>query len=364
MTRLEKSSWKRNPCPYLGGSPTSQTDDQSTSQSTVSIFNFSNPNNSFSVELLVTKDGPQCPSCGQTKTQLVRHMKTDSRCKERCERIDFESFEPQLKRFRDTQRKKWKQEENEKDFKEKHRQAEAKRKAKKREDNEEDFKEKHRQEESKRKAKQREDNEEEFKEKHRQEESKRKAKKRKIDEADFKKRHKQEESKRKAKKRKLDEAGFKEKQRQEGARSKAKKREAERGAEGRARKFWRAVMFADIFVCSSCERILFEQNVSPIDGLEEKVEKKKEGLFSKCIPRLKAEALVSLSVDGKTTTKHYVCHACRGHMLKGKMPPMCAENGLRKTAIEDEDMKLTELERNMIALRIPFTKMIMLPKTR
>ena len=43
---------------------------------------------------------------------------------------------------------------------------------------------------------------------------------------------------------------------------------------------------------------------------------------------------------------------------------MCAENGLRKTAIKDEDMKLTELERNMIALRIPFTKMIMLPKTR
>ena len=123
-------------------------------------------------------------------------------------------------------------------------------------------------------------------------------------------------------------------------------------------------MFADIFVCSCCERILFEQNVSPIDGLEEKVEKKKEGLFRKCIPRLKAEALISLTVDGKNTKKHYVCHACRGHMLKGKMPPMCAENGLRKTAIKDEDMKLTELERNMIALRIPFTKMIMLPKTR
>ena len=138
----------------------------------------------------------------------------------------------------------------------------------------------------------------------------------------------------------------------------------ERGAEVRARKFWRATMFADIFVCSCCERILFEQNVSPIDGLEEKIKKKKEGLFSKCIPRLKDEALVSLTVDGKTTRKHYVCHACRGHMLKGKMPPMCAENGLRKTAIEDEDMKLTELERNMVALRIPFTKMIMLPKTR
>ena len=123
-------------------------------------------------------------------------------------------------------------------------------------------------------------------------------------------------------------------------------------------------MFADIFVCSCCERILFEQNVSPIDGLEEKVEKKKEGLFKKCIPRLKAEALVSLTVDGKTTRKHYVCHACRGHMLKGKMPPMCAENGLKKEPISDDNLQLTELERNMIALRIPFTKMVMLKKSR
>ena len=187
---MEKSCWKRNPCLYLGGSPTSQTDDQSTSQSTASIFNFSNPNNSFSVELVVTKSGPQCPSCGQTKAQLVRHMKTDSRCKERCERIDFESFEPQLKRFRDTQRKKWKQEENEKDFKEKHRQAEAKRKTKEREEDEEHFKETQRKEGARSKAKKREDNEEDFKEKHRQEESKRKANKRKLNAAEFKERTK------------------------------------------------------------------------------------------------------------------------------------------------------------------------------
>ena len=62
-------------------------------------------------------------------------MKTDSRCKERCERINFESFEPQLKRFRDTQRKKWAKEEDEEGFKEKNREAVQKSEAKKREEN-------------------------------------------------------------------------------------------------------------------------------------------------------------------------------------------------------------------------------------
>ena len=50
--------------------------------------------------------------------------------------------------------------------------------------------------------------------------------------------------------------------------------------------------------------------------------------------------------------------------LKKQMPPMCAENGLKKEPIKSDDLKLTELERSMIALRIPFSKIVMLPKTR
>ena len=43
----------------------------------------------------------QCPGCGEEKKQLVRHMKTDKKCSIKFEgRIDFESFDKQLKRFR------------------------------------------------------------------------------------------------------------------------------------------------------------------------------------------------------------------------------------------------------------------------
>ena len=168
------------------------------------------------------------------------------------------------------------------------------------------------------------------------------------------------EKKRKAE----DEGGFKARGRKEKRTSRMRRKEKQKGEIGRARKFKRAVMLADIFICSCCERRLFEQNVIAIGKLREKVELKKAGLFDRCIPVFKEKALVSITINGRTTENYYICHACKGHLLKGKMPPMCAENGLRKEPISDDNLKLTELERSMIALRIPFTKMVMLKKSR
>jgi hypothetical protein len=216
----------------------------------------------------------------------------------------------------------------------------------------------------KRKAQRKEEDEEEFKEKDRQQQRKRKAQRKEENEEEFMEYRRQEGQRSKAKRRKIDEEEFLEQNREAKKKSRAKISEKQRGEHGRARKFRRAVMLGDIFVCSSCERELFESNVDTIDGLKEKVEKKKPGLFRKCIPRLKPQAKLTLTIDGKKTEHHYICKACKDHMLKGKMPPMCAENGLRKTPIVDEEMKLTELERNMIARRVLFQKMVQLPKTR
>ena len=124
-------------------------------------------------------------------------------------------------------------------------------------------------------------------------------------------------------------------------------------------------MYGPIFYCVSCERRLFHNNVSSIDGLEEKVQEKKPGLFKRCIPWLKPEMKVKIQTKGKKTTEnHNICHACKRHLMNGKMPPMCAENGLKIEPIRDESLKLTELERNMIALRILFMKMCLLKKSR
>ena len=64
------------------------------------IFKYDHPNTSFSLQVVVTGAGPQCPGCGETKVQLVKHMKTDKRCSEGFGKVDFASFDAQLKRFR------------------------------------------------------------------------------------------------------------------------------------------------------------------------------------------------------------------------------------------------------------------------
>ena len=345
VSRLERSGWAKNPCPYYGGSPES-ANDQPAREPGAEIFKYEHPNTSYTVDLIATSTGEQCPGCGEEKKQLVRHMKTDKKCSIKFEgKIDFQSFDQQLKLFRK-------------------RRADKRSKAKRKAENEEEFREKHRQEEARRKAKAKQENEEEFMAKDRQQQRKRKAQRKQENEEEFMENQRQDGQRSKAKRRKMDEEAFLRQKRQAMKKSRAKATEKQKGEAGRARKFRRSIMLGDIFVCSSCERELFEQNVTKIDGLEEKVEKKKPGLFWKCIPRLKPEAELTLVVDGKKTVHHYICHACKGHMQKGKMPPMCAENGLRKTAIVDEDMKLTELERNMIARRILFQKVMLMPKTR
>ena len=115
------------------------------------------------MEVIVTGAGPQCPGCGETKVQLVRHMKTDQKCSEVFkEKVEFESFDAQLKRFRNRFSKQQKKDKNEEEFLEKKREGERIRKAKRKLENEEEFLEKDRQQQKARKAKKKLENEEEF----------------------------------------------------------------------------------------------------------------------------------------------------------------------------------------------------------
>ena len=50
-------------------------------------------------------------------------------------------------------------------------------------------------------------------------------------------------------------------------------------------------------------------------------------------------------------------------MKSGKIPPMSAMNGLRVHE-QDPELKLTELEGNLIAKNIVFMKIFQLPKSR
>ena len=52
----------------------------------------------------------------------------------------------------------------------------------------------------------------------------------------------------------------------------------------------------------------------------------------------------------------YLCKSCLRSLKRGKFPKMCIKNGLYVDDIDDEDLKLTELENNLIARNIIFQK--------
>ena len=61
---------------------------------------------------------------------------------------------------------------------------------------------------------------------------------------------------------------------------------------------------------------------------------------------------------------NYICKGCKPTMLRGKMPKMCANNGLMVDILPDQNLELSELENNLIALNIVFQKIHLKPKSR
>ena len=117
----------------------------------------------------------------------------------------------------------------------------------------------------------------------------------------------------------------------------------------RLKKFRENTMYNAIFVCSCCHRKLFQSNVTKItQNFRDKIDLKKTGLLQKSIEEQQVE------ING--ISNPYICHACKQHLLRGKMPSMSVNNGLYVHENTDPDLQLTELEANLIAKNIVFMK--------
>ena len=62
--------------------------------------------------------------------------------------------------------------------------------------------------------------------------------------------------------------------------------------------------------------------------------------------------------------RNFLCRSCKLSMEKGKMPKMCSNNGLKVDILPKPEMRLSELENNLIARNIVFQKIHLLPKSR
>ena len=132
----------------------------------------------------------------------------------------------------------------------------------------------------------------------------------------------------------------------------------------RLRKFQNRVLYGPIFVCSCCHQKLFEHQVEIYDDkLREIINATDPEIIKECIDE---EIEVDLGRDASQNQIKYVylCKSCLRSLKKGKFPKMCVKNGLYVDDIDDEDLKLTELENNLIARNIIFQKIHKMPKSR
>ena len=126
----------------------------------------------------------------------------------------------------------------------------------------------------------------------------------------------------------------------------------------RIKKFQDSVRYGPIFICTVCEQDMFINNVSIITkDLENKIKEFSCELFQATLDK---KIFVGLNDDFNA----YICRTCKKHLMHEKLPPMAAANGLKVIPLDDIDLRLTEVENNLIAKRIMFQKIYQLPKSR
>ncbi|XP_062600308.1 uncharacterized protein LOC134261943 [Saccostrea cucullata] len=104
------------------------------------------------------------------------------------------------------------------------------------------------------------------------------------------------------------------------------------------------------YPCTVCARTLYKSQVKICNR-----SKYVNGKFS-------SNATRCLSGQYTYDSKEWICITCDRHLCAGNMPPQALVNGLQLTIVPEELKHLNHLERQLVALRIPFMKLLSLPK--
>ena len=158
-----------------------------------------------------------------------------------------------------------------------------------------------------------------------------------------------------------------------------KERQKSSTEEQRLRQFRNECKYGPIFTCVCCKRQLFKRGVRQlkkysdleshligsgmfreylagyIDENETLKKVKKNLKFHLKVGRIDP----ALKIDGK----FYLCHSCIRYFKKIEMPPLCSKNSLDYMETPD-CLKLSNLEKQLIAKSLVFIKVRQLPKTR
>ena len=296
----------------------------------------------------------KCPSCFKDfpRNGILHHINKSSYCNKKLGSDEKAKFKSEVQRnsnvIRNRKYREKKKGSNPEAFREQNRKAKEKHKRKMKESDPEAFKEANRKAQENHTKNMQQKDPEHFKEVNRSKMEKFRERKREVDPESLK-------------------------QSQNRWQSKRRRRES---SEDRLKAFQIATLYASDFICISCHQRHFVTNVQKFDkNLRNKIKDKIR--FEDCIEDLEVYSNVewsknekevdSYSKDKKQGTR-YICKTCVGYLIRGKLPPSSVKNGLtlRQTDkdIEDEGLTLTELEASLVAKRIIFQKIFLLPKSR
>jgi hypothetical protein len=118
------------------------------------------------------------------------------------------------------------------------------------------------------------------------------------------------------------------------------------------------------YTCSVCTRLLFLTQVKACHPgkytkdatvTEECIQTQ---LLHECDETCDGECIQKKGPKGKL----WICYTCHGYLVKGKMSPEAVANNLTPTPIPKELQGINSLEEQLLALSIPFSKIVNLPK--
>lgn len=119
------------------------------------------------------------------------------------------------------------------------------------------------------------------------------------------------------------------------------------GIEGARQQFWDTVRDGPVFICSSCHQTWFWKSVRAVT----------ESLVSKVSRSGYAAALSDVS--------EWVCETCYRYLCQGKVPPDSHLHYEPFENLPEELLDLSAVEKNLIALRLPFMKLrVLSPSVR
>ena len=137
----------------------------------------------------------------------------------------------------------------------------------------------------------------------------------------------------------------------------------------RRQAFLASIRNGRVYFCICCHRKLHENQVVELEeDWKDSLEQQYPGAVAKFIGPIPSH-IVYLPCPKEEGTRELksdsVCYTCKRYLERNKMAPMCNQNKLQFVNIADHpELRLSELEQQLIALNLIFQKIVLLPKSR